>query len=215
MKKVLAFLFISIGAACSLYAQVQRVVDGSSLIREQIIQTQEFNFFRDWNNVAVFESGVGESVQIFPVKFESADGKTVLQGLQMYAFIKPEGTAFKVLNNYSGIGKANKGMVQRSIYIDKADVGRMITFIERDIVPNINKSYKKQSREYVYKCKEMFFSFLIDEKDLRITMHLTDYGPFGDGRGSTGEQVEFWTESQVDEIPDFLKSIKDAYSKMK
>ena len=215
MRKLFAVLFISISTTCSSYAQVQRVVDGSSLIREQIIQTQEFNFFRDWNNVAVFRSGVGESVQVFPVKYESADGKVTLQGLQMYAFVRPEGTSFKIVNNYSGLGKENKGLVQRSIFIDKDDVGRMIVFIERDIIPNINKSYKKQSREFVYKCKEMFFSFLIDERDLRITMHLIDYGPFGDGRGSTGEQVEFWTESQVSEIPDFLKSIKDAYANMK
>ena len=68
--------------------------------------------------------------------------------------------------------------------------------------------------EYVYKCKEMFMSFLIDEKTLRITMHIVDYGPLGDGKGA-GEQIEFWTESQVETIPKFLSSIKDAYSKMK
>lgn len=213
MKKFLAVLLVI--SSVTTYAQVQRAVDGSSSIREQIMQTQEFNFFRDWNNVAKFESGIGESVQVFPVKFESADGKTHLHGLQMYAFIKPEGTSFKISNNYSGVGKSGKGMIQRSIFIDKEDVGRMITFIERDIVPNLSKSYKKQSREYVYKCREMFFSFLVDEKELRLTMHLTDYGPFGDSRGATGEQIEFWTESQVDEIPVFLKSIKEAYSKMK
>jgi hypothetical protein len=213
MRKFLAVLFMSVSIAS--YAQVQRAVDGSSIMREQIMLTQEFNFFRDWNDVAKFESGIGESVQVFPVKYESADGKVQLHGLQMYAFIKPEGTAFKISTNLSGLGKFGKGMVQRSIFIDKDDVARMITFIERDIVPNLNKSFKKQSKEYVYKCREMFFSFLIDEKELRITMHLSDYGPYGDGRGSTGEQVEFWTESQVDEIPEFLKSIKDAYSKMK
>ena len=213
MKKFLLALFII--SSLSIQAQVQRAVEGSSLIREQIIQTQEFNFFRDWNNVAMFKSGVGESVQIFPIKFSSVDGKVQLHGLQMYAFIKPEGTTFRISSNYSGVAKGSKGLVQRSIFIDKDDVGRMITFIERDIVPNLETTYKRQSKEFVYKCKEMFFSFLIDENELRITMHLSDFGPYGDGRGSTGEQVEFWTESQVDEIPDFLKSIKEAYSKMK
>jgi hypothetical protein len=60
----------------------------------------------------------------------------------------------------------------------------------------------------------MFMSFLIDEKTLRITMHIVDYGPLGDGKGA-GEQIEFWTESQVETIPLFLTSVKDAYSKMK
>ena len=45
-------------------------------------------------------------------------------------------------------------------------------------------------------------------------MHIVDYGPLGDGKGA-GEQIEFWTESQVETIPKFLSSIKDAYSKMK
>jgi hypothetical protein len=214
MRKIFV-CFFSIVTVMS-FGQVQRnLVEVKSLIREQIILNQEFNFFRDWNTVAVFKSGVGESIQTFPVKFSSVDGKTQLHGLQMYAFIKPEGTIFKVGTNYSGIAKENKNLVQRSVFIDKDDVGRMITFIERDVIPNLKTTYKKQSKEYVYKCRELFFSFLIDEKDLRITFHLVDYGPNGNGAGTASEQVEFWTESQVDEIPAFLKAIKESYAKMK
>jgi len=86
--------------------------------------------------------------------------------------------------------------------------------LERDVVPNLKTTYKEQSKEYVYKCKEMFMSFLIDEKDLRITMHIVDYGPLGDGIGG-GEEIEFWTESQVDKIPGFLTSVKEFYTNMK
>jgi hypothetical protein len=213
MKKILLVLFAIF--SLEMFSQVERTVEGSSLIRREISRSQEFNFFRDWNSVAVFKTGIGESVQVFPVKFTTPDGKVQLHGLQMYAFIKAEGTIFKVGNNYTGIARQAKGMVQRSIFIDKEDVARMITFIERDIVPNIKTTYKKQSKEFVYKCKEMFFAFLIDEKDVRITMHLIDYGPNGNGIGSSGEELEFWTESQVDEIPTFLKSLKDFYSQMK
>jgi hypothetical protein len=203
--------------AIKLYAQVQRTIEGTSIIRENIIKNSEFNFIRDWNKIAKFESGIGESVQVFPVKFSSTDGKTNLFGLQMYAFVKPQdGLTFRVSgNNVSGLGRKYKGFIQRSIFIDKEDVSKMITFIERDIMPNLKVTFKKKSQEYIYKCKEMFFSFLIDENELRITMHLNDYGPYGDGRGATGEQIEFWTESQVKEIPEFLKEVKDAYSKMK
>jgi hypothetical protein len=60
----------------------------------------------------------------------------------------------------------------------------------------------------------MFMSFLIDEKDIRITLHIMDYGPLGDGTGG-GQEIEFWTESQVDKIPEFLTSVKEFYSNMK
>jgi len=208
---------ISFFAVTKINAQVQRNIDGTSIMRENIIKYNEFNFSRDWNKIAKFESGIGESVQVFPVKFSSADGKITLFGLQMNAFVKPqEGTTFRVsVNNLSGLGRKYKGFIQRSIFIDKEDVNKMITFIERDIIPNLKVKFNNKSQEYVYKCKEMFFSFLIDENDLRITMHLSDYGPYGDGRGATGEQIEFWTESQVKEIPDFLNEIKTAYSNMK
>jgi hypothetical protein len=36
----------------------------------------------------------------------------------------------------------------------------------------------------------------------------------GNGTGG-GEQIEFWTESKVDEIPTFLETIKLFYSTMK
>jgi hypothetical protein len=59
----------------------------------------------------------------------------------------------------------------------------------------------------------MFFSFLIDEKDLRITIHIADYGPLGDKPG--GDQIEFWTESKVDDIPVLLNTLKVFAKQMK
>ena len=45
-------------------------------------------------------------------------------------------------------------------------------------------------------------------------MHIIDYGPLGDGTGG-GDQIEFWTESRVDDIPAFLETIKSFYATMK
>jgi hypothetical protein len=210
-----SFLLIFFFLSYSSKGQVQRITDGESNIRAHIIKYTEFNFFRDWTNIATFKSGIGESVQVFPVKFSTPDGKIYLHGLQLNAFVKKqEGVQYFVSSNLTGLVKEKKDFLYRSVFIDKEDVARMITFIERDIIPNLKTGYKRQSKEFVYKCKEMFFAFLIDEKDQRITMHIVDYGPLGDGRGG-GNQIEFWTESQVDEIPKFLASIKDAYAKMK
>jgi hypothetical protein len=70
------------------------------------------------------------------------------------------------------------------------------------------------AKEYVFKTKELFFSFLIYEKTARITMHIMDYGPLGDGRDA-GDQIEFWTESKVDDMPELLETIKAFYTTMK
>jgi hypothetical protein len=198
------------------YAQVQRVIDGQSIIRDNIIANNEFNFTRNWNNIASFKSGIGESVVLFPIIYNSPISKVELHGLQLNAFVKRQSNSnvFVSTNLSNFEASYGKDLLFRSIFIDKEDVKKMITYIERDIIPNLDKTYKKQSKEYVYKCKEMFMSFLIDEKQLRITMHISDYGPLGDGIDG-GTQIEFWTESQVETIPKFLESIKDAYSKMK
>jgi len=100
------------------------------------------------------------------------------------------------------------------VFIDKTDVGKMIAYIERDIIPHLKDTYKNKSKEYVFKSKEMFFSFLIDEKDARITIHISDFGPLGDGNGG-GDQIEFWTESKIEDIPKLLTTIKAFYSSMK
>ncbi len=213
MKHLFILLIL---ASFNTYGQVQRVIEGQSIIRDNIIANNEFNFFRDWNNTASFKSGIGESVILFPIVYSTPDSKVVLHGLQLNAFVKRQvASNVYVSTNISSFASAYaKDFFIRSIFIDKEDVKKMITYIERDIVPNLKTTYKKQSKEYVYKCKEMFMSFLIDEKQLRITMHLSDFGPLGDGNGG-GDQIEFWTESQVETIPKFLASIKDAYSQMK
>jgi hypothetical protein len=108
----------------------------------------------------------------------------------------------------------NKDFIKRSIFIDKQDAARFISFIEREVIPHLKDSYKKQSMEYVFKSKEMFFSFLIFEKTARITIHIIDFGPLGDGSGG-GDEIEFWTEARIDEIPDMLETLKAFQSKMK
>ncbi len=210
MKKIFAItlLFISV----SSYSQVQRAIDGRSFIRENIIANSEFHFFRDWSVIATFKSGIGESVEFFPIIFSLPNSKIEVHGLQLDAEVKPRDNQMR--NSLSSIRLRNKDFVKRSVFIDKVEVGKMITFIERDIVPHLKDTYKNKSKEYVFKSKEMFFSFLIDEKDARITIHISDFGPLGDGTDG-GDQIEFWTESKIDDIPKLLTTIKAFYSNMK
>jgi hypothetical protein len=200
----------------NLNAQVQRAVEGMSIIRENIIQYSEFTFFRDWTTVATFKSGIGETTTFYPITFSVPDKNIKLYGLQLDALVKPQmsATTYAVGGGVPGAAVINKDFLSRSIFIDKADVLLFIDFLEKQVVPNLKTTYKKQSKEYVFKTKEMFFSFLIDEKTARITMHLTDYGPNGDGNWA-GQQIEFWTEAKVENIPDLVEKLKSFSKSMK
>jgi len=217
MKQKIVLYFLLIFLICSdySYSQVQRSVVGKSIIREHIIQYDEFNFTRDWTKIAQFKSGIGETVDLFPILFSVPGKKVELTGLQLDAEVKPQQTTTYVYRNSgSVVNLNNKDFIKRTVFIDKVDVGRMISYIERDIIPNLKTTFKKKSKEYVFKSNELFFSFLINEKTARITMHMVDYGPLGDGSGG-GDQIEFWTESKIDDIPSLLDTIKAFYATMK
>jgi hypothetical protein len=213
MKKVILLAVLM----CSLhytFAQVQRAVEGQSIIRDNIILNEEFRFFRDWSKIASFKSGIGETVELFPIVYSVPSKKIELHGLQLDAEVKPQNETLKASYTSSGVNLLNKDFIKRSVFLDKQDASRFISFLEREVVPHLKDSYKRQSMEYVFKAKEMFFSFLIIEKTARITIHLIDFGPLGDGNGG-GDQIEFWTEAKIDEIPELIETLKLFQSKMK
>lgn len=201
-------------SARNIFSQVQRTVDGKSIIREKIIENAEFNFYRDWSKIATFKSGIGETIELFPIVFSVPESKIELYGLQLDAEVKPQDSNAAIRNSSSLFSIGNKNFIKRSIFIDKNDVSRFIAYVQREIIPNLKTTYKKKSKEYVFKSKELFFSFFIYEKTARITMHIIDYGPLGDSVGG-GNQIEFWTESKIDDIPEFLETIKSFYTNMK
>ena len=182
---IYCFLFFPANSFCQENRQVKRTVvgNGTSIIRENIEQNKEFNFFRDWSKVALLKSGIGETVELFPIVFSIPDKKIELYGLQLDVEVKPQKAGIEIENSGSIFNLVNKNI------------------------------YKKKSIEYVFKSNELFFSFFIYEKKARITMHIIDYGPSGVTKD--GDQIEFWTESKVDDIPEFLQTLKELYSTMK
>jgi hypothetical protein len=217
MKKLSLFIllfYFSISSSQEVKQVSRNVEVGMSIIRENIILYKEFNFFRDWSKMATLKSGIGEKVELFPVYFNVPDKKVELYGLQLDVEVKPQREGAEVKNSTSIFSLVNKNFIKRSIFIDKADVSRLITGIQRDVIPEIKNEYKNKSKEYVFKSKELFFSFFIYEKKARITIHVVDYGPSGFDNGAN-DQIEFWTESRVDDIPDFLNKIKEIYATMK
>ena len=125
-------LFCSITTSV-IYSQVQRTMHGQSIIRDNIIANNEFNFTRNWSKNTSFKSGIGESVLVFPIVFSTPDNKIVLQGLQLNAFVKKQisNTTF-TSSNISNFAKGiEKEFLFRSIFIDKEDV--------KIILPSISK----------------------------------------------------------------------------
>ena len=94
--------------------------------------------------------------------------------MQLDAEVKPQEGSLAVRNS-GGMFTINKNFIKRSIFIDKADVSKMISYIQRDIIQNLKSSYKKNLKNMFLKIKN--FSFLIYKKTARITMHIMDYGP--------------------------------------
>ncbi len=75
-------------------------------------------------------------------------------------------------------------------------------FIEKHVIPNLNLRFKKKSTEYIFKAKEMTFCYLVDEKQKRISISLNNYEKDG------LVNYYFWTETQVNKIPELLKVLK-------
>ena len=67
--KGVLFLWVIFLSHNIVFSQVQRTLIGKSVIREHIILYDEFNFTRDWNKIAQFKSGIGETVDLFPIIF--------------------------------------------------------------------------------------------------------------------------------------------------
>lgn len=141
---------------------------------------------KDFNKVARFTSGIGESVTFFPVKITELQTKESINAVQVDFDIK-------------------NGKIEffSSYYLDIIEVKDFITFLEKYTIPNIDLKLNNQSIEFEFKGKELWFRFRTFERKQRITMSVRDYDNEGINR------IIFWTETQVDKIPRLLKTLKE------
>ena len=185
MKKImkksicLTILFLS-----SCYVQAQKdKVNIESTTRVFIDKAQFTQINKDWNTIAEFNSGIGEYVQFFPIEVIDLKTKEKVKALQLDMFIK-------------------KPDIFKTAWVALDEVDEFIEFIEVNVIPNLELKFKKKSTEYIFKAKEMTFSYMVDERTKRITIWLNNY----EKEGQTN--YSFWTETQVDKIPDLLKVLK-------
>lgn len=144
---------------------------------------------KNWNVTAEFKSGIGEEVSFFPVEAINLKTNKKINALQMDMDIK-----------YDFMGKTRTYF--KSSWIDLDEIDEFIIFIEQYVVPNLkDKTDKKQSVSYVFNSREMSFKFHIEKNTRRISIYLKDYG-------ITDNEHYFWTESQVNKIPELLDVLK-------
>ncbi|WP_177763190.1 hypothetical protein [Flavobacterium sp. I3-2] len=176
MKKILILSAFILTA--NLSAQTQE-----STTRKFIDDAQFTLIEKDWNTTAEFYSGLGEFVKFFPVEITNLKSKTKVKALQLDMDIK-------------------KPEVFKTAWVGLDEIDEFIYFIEENVIPNLDLKFKKQSAEYIFKAKEMTFSYLVDEKRKRVSITLNNY----DNDGIPN--YYFWTESQVNKIPYLLEVLK-------
>lgn len=144
---------------------------------------------KDWNIKAEFRSGLNEVVSFFPVEAIDLKSNNKVKSLQMdmnviYQFAGRDFNYFK------------------SSWIDLNEVDEFTVFLEQYVIPNLkDKAESKQSTTYIFNSREITFSFTIEKSSRRISIYLKD-------NGETDYEHYFWTQSQVNKIPELLAMLK-------
>lgn len=179
MKKVILISMLFL-ASISTSAQKENI---ESTTRIFIDKAQFTQINKDWNTVAEFSSGIGEFVNFYPIEVIDLKTKAIVNALQLDMYVK-------------------KPEVNKTAWVGLDEVDEFIQFIETNVIPNLDLKFKKKSTEFIFKAKEMTFSYIVDEKRKRISIWLNNYEKEGQAN------YYFWTETQVDKIPDLLKVLK-------
>lgn len=184
MKYIIAILIFSFST--SIYSQKEKTNSNTRIFIDDAEFTQ---INKDWNITAEFKSGLGEVVSFFPVEAIDLKSGKKLKSLQM-----------DMLVNYQNYGQTYKYF--KSSWIDLNEIDEFISFIELYVIPYLkDKTENKQSVTYIFNSKEITFSFYIEKNTRRISIYLKN-------NGITDNDHYFWTESQVNKIPDLLTMLK-------
>lgn len=181
LKILLSILLLSVTSLS--FAQKEKT---NSDTRQFIDNADITQVNRDWNIIAPFRSGLGESVDFFPVEAINLKTNQKVKSLQV---------DMSVLN-----GKGANYF--KSSWIDLSEIEEFIYFLEQYVIPNLkDKTENNQSTTYIFNSKEITFSFRIGKLSKRISIFLKD-------NGITDTEHYFWTETQVSKIPDLLEVLK-------
>lgn len=177
MKNQLLVLLCLISSTISIGQNIE------SSTRKFIDKAQFTRINKDWTTVAKFKSGIGESVEFYPIEVINLKTGEKRNALQLDMNIK-------------------KPEVFKTAWIGIEEINEFIGFIEGNVIPNLDLRFKDKSSEFIFKANEMTLSYFVFEKKRRLTIKLNSYDE------SEFKNYTFWTETQVDKIPRLLEILK-------
>jgi hypothetical protein len=163
----------------SLLAQNQ------SSTRDFIDKASFLQINKDWTITAEFYSGLGEYVKFYPVEMMDLKTKETRDALQLEMHIK-----------------AGAEWADTEAWLGLDEVAALVDFIESYVVPNLDLDLRKKSKEFIFESKEMKLSFMVHERQKRISIWINNYGKEG------GAKYYFWTETQINNITYLLQVLK-------
>lgn len=178
MKSYITIILILFFSNC--YSQKENI---ESTTRKFIDNAQFTRINKDWTTIAEFRSGIMEYVDFYPIEVIDLKSGEKVNALQLDMFIKNPDT-FK------------------TVWVGIDEIEEFITFVEKNVIPNLDLKFKDKSSEFIFKAKEMTFSYYIYEKSRKITIKLNSYD------NDKTLNYTFWTETQVDKIPKLLTVLK-------
>ena len=154
-----------------------------SSTRKFIDEAQFTRINKDWTTIAEFKSGIGETVEFYPIEVINIKTGEKRNALQLDMKIKQPD-------------------VFKTAWIGLEEINEFIGFIEDNVIPNLDLRFKDKSSEFIFKANEMTLYYFVYEKKRRLTIKLNSYDD------SEFKNYTFWTETQVDKIPRLLEILK-------
>lgn len=153
-----------------------------SSTRKFIENAQFTRINKDWSTIAEFKSGIGEYVNFYPIEVIDLKTNTKIKALQLDMYIKDP-------------------KIELTAWVGMDEIEEFINFVKNHVIPNLDLKFKEKSSEFVFKAKEMTLSYLVFEKERKISIKLNNYNP----ENTEIWSYTFWTETQVEKIPKLLE----------
>lgn len=154
-----------------------------SSTRKFIDKAQFTRINKDWTTIAEFKSGIGETVEFYPIEVINLKTLEKTNALQLDMDIK------------------NPDLF-KTAWIGIEEINEFIKFIEQNVIPNLDLKFKDKSSEFIFKANEMTLSYFVYERKSRLTIKLNSYDD------NDIKNYTFWTETQTDKIPKLLEILK-------
>lgn len=175
-----SFAIICLFLSLATFAQKDNIESSTRIFMDQ---AQFTRVNKDWTTMAEFKSGIGEYVNFYPIEVIDLKNGSKIEALQLDMYIKnPD--------------------VKMTAWVGMDEIDEFISFVEKNVIPNLELKFKDKSSEFVFKAKEMTLSYFVYEKQRKITIKLNSYD------NDEVLNYTFWTETQVEKIPRLLTVLK-------